>query len=136
MPPIRRLLPLLLLALFVSPLEAQKAPKRDRFKIALEELSEYGHQPLSEVITKARPHFLMFNAGSTQGMGEATMGGEPPRLLVYMGTQAQGDSSILRMIRASEVKEVRFYRPNEAMSRLGANNAYVIQVIRRAEAKE
>lgn len=125
----RRVLPIFLLVLFTAPLEAQRAPKRDHYKIASAELAEYGTQNMLEVLHKARPHFLMFNAGSPQGMGEATMSGVPPRLVVYVGQQIQGDSSVLRFYRAADVKEVRFYKPNEAMGRLGANNAFVIQLV-------
>lgn len=136
MPPISRFLPLLLVALAVSPLEAQKAPKRDRAKIMAEELAEYGLQPISDVLPKARPHFLQFNMGSSQGMGEATMAGMAPGLTIYIGQQPQGDSATLRFYRADQVKEVRFYKPNEAMSRLGANNTYVIQLILKDVAKQ
>lgn len=129
----RRLLALCLLTLTAAPLFAQKAPKRDRFKIETQEIAEYGEQNLIEVISKARPHFFQFNAGTSVGMGEATMAGVAPRLLVYVGTQAYGDTSVLRLFKASEMKEIRYYRPNDAMARLGANNAYVIQVLRKAE---
>jgi hypothetical protein len=128
----RSLVLLSMVALLASPLEAQKAPKRDRFKIATEELVEYGNQNLSEVISKARPHFFQFYGGGTAGMGEATLTGAAARLLVYVGQQPYGDSSVLRHMRASEVKEIRYYRPGDAMTRLGADNAFVIQVITKA----
>lgn len=125
----RRLLPVFLLALLVAPLAAQKAPKRDRSKIVAEELAEYGNQNLGEVISKARPHFFQFYGGGTSGMGEATISGRPASLLVYIGQQSYGDSSVLRHYKASEVREIRYYKPNEAMTRLGAENAFVIQLI-------
>lgn len=124
----RLLLPALLLAL-ASPLLAQKPPKRDRFKIEASELAEYQNQDLMEVINKARPHFLQFNAGTNAGMAEATMQGVAARLVVYIGQQAYGDTSILRHYKASQIKEIRYLRPSDAMVRLGANNAYVIQLI-------
>lgn len=129
MPPIRRFAPLLLALLFVSPLQAQKAPKRDRWKIATEELADFGNQAMIDVIRQARPHFLEFNMGTSQGMGEATMAGAAPGLTIFIDQQSQGDSATLRYYKASDVKEVRFYKPNEAMSRLGANNTYVIQLL-------
>lgn len=132
----RRILPIVLLVALAVPLAAQKPPKRDRYKIQAEELAEYGNQTLMEVLPKARPHFLMFNAGTSQGMGEATMAGYASRLLVYVGTQVQGDSSVLRHYKANELKEVRFYKPNEAMGRLGADNAYVIQLVMRDRQRE
>lgn len=129
MPRIHRFLPLLLAVLIVSPLEAQKAPKRDRWKIGTDELADYANQSVIDVIRQARPHFLEFNMGTSQGMGEATVSGAAPSLSVFIDQQAQGDSSTLRFYKASDVKEIRFYKPNEAMSRLGANNTYVIQLI-------
>ena len=131
----RRLLPVVLLALLALPLAAQRSPKRDRFKIVAEELAEYGNQDLVEVILKARPHFFQFYGGSTAGLGEATLNGTPARLLVYVGQQSHGDSTVLRHYKASEVKEIRYYKPNEAMGRLGADNAFVIQVLVKTAAK-
>src|SRR5688572_12626681 len=112
-----------------TPVLAQKPPKRDRFKIESPELAEYKEQDLIETIRVARPHFFQFNAGGNAGMAEATMQGAPPRLLVYVGQQSHGDTTVLRHYKAPETKEIRFLRPNDAMMRLGANNAYVIQVI-------
>jgi len=112
-----------------APAMAQKPPKRDRFKIETAELAEYKEQDLIETIQKARPHFLQFNAGSNAGMAEATMQGAAAQLLVYVGQQAYGDTSVLHHFKASDTKEIRYLRPNDAMMRLGANNAYVIQVI-------
>ncbi len=124
-----RLLSLCLLVAVATPALAQKPPKRDRFKIETAELAEYKEQDLIETIRVARPHFLQFNAGSNAGMAEATMQGAPARLLVYVGSQSMGDTTVLRHYKASETKEIRFLRPNDAMMRLGANNAYVIQLI-------
>lgn len=124
-----RLASVFLLIAVATPVLAQKPPKRDRFKIESAELAEYKEQDLIEVIRVARPHFLQFNAGSTAGMAEATMQGAAARLLVYVGQQSYGDTTVLRHYKASETKEIRFLRPNDAMMRLGANNAYVIQVI-------
>lgn len=123
------LLALTLLTTAAAVLPAQKAPKRDRYKIAREELAEYASQSISEMLPKARPHFLMFQAGGTQGMGEATISGVAPRLLVYVNNQSQGDSTVLKFYKANEIKEIRYYKPSEAMTRLGADNAYVIQLI-------
>ena len=125
----RRFLTVLAGLLIAAPALAQKPPKRDRFKISSEELAEYQQQDLVEVISKARPHFFQFNAGSNAGMAEATMQGVAARLLVYIDQQSHGDTSVLRHYKASETKEIRFLRPSDAMVRLGANNAYVIQII-------
>lgn len=125
----KALLALTLLVTAAAILPAQKAPKQDRYKISRVELAEYASQSLADVIAKARPHFLMFQAGGTQGMGEATISGIAPRLLVYVNSQSQGDSTMLRHYKANEIKEVRYFKPSEAMTRLGADNAYVIQLI-------
>lgn len=124
-----RLLSVCLLLAVATPALAQKPPKRDRYKIESAELAEYKEQDLIEVIRVARPHFFQFNAGGNAGMAEATMQGAAPQLLVYIGQQSHGDTTVLRHYKASEAKEIRFLRPSDAMMRLGANNAYVIQVI-------
>jgi hypothetical protein len=125
----RRIAPVLLLVLLAAPLAAQKAPKRDRFKIVSEELAEYGNQSLTEVISKARPHFFLAYGGNTGSLVEAGITGIAARLLIFVGQQSHGDTSVLRHYKASEVKEIRYYKPSEAMTRLGADNAYVIQLI-------
>ena len=125
----RRLTIVLAGLLVAAPALAQKPPKRDRFKIASEELAEYKNQDLVEVISKARPHFFQFNGGTSAGMGEATMSGAAARMLVYIGQQSYGDTSVLRHYKASEAKEIRYLRPSDAMVRLGADNAFVIQII-------
>lgn len=132
----RRLLLLAALVLVASPLEAQKKNKRDPYKIAAAELAEYGDAAMSEVIPKARPNFLLFNAGGTAGMGEATLSGVANGLLVYVGTQQQGDSSVLRFYKASDVKEVRYYKPGNAGSPHTAGNAFVIQLNMKEREKE
>jgi hypothetical protein len=118
-------------ALVAAPLEAQRI-RRDRYKVSVEELAEYGDQNMADVLARARPHFFMVNtAGNAQGMGEATMQTvNTNALTVYVGNQAQGDSTMLQYYKAVDVKEVRFYKPNEAMARLGGNGgSYVIQLI-------
>lgn len=131
-----RFLSACLLLAIATPALAQKPPKRDRFKIESAELAEYQTQDLIEVIRKARPHFLQFNAGSSAGMAEATMQGVAAQLLVYIGQQSHGDTSVLRHYKASETKEIRYLRPSDAMVRLGANNAYVIQVITKTASQQ
>ena len=125
----RRFLIVLAGLLVAAPALAQKPPKRDRFKITSEELAEYKNQDLIEVISRARPHFFQFNSGTTSGMAEATMQGQAAQLLVYVGQQSFGDTSVLRHHKASDTKEIRFLRPSDAMVRLGANNSAVIQII-------
>jgi hypothetical protein len=119
------------LLLVAAPLQAQKI-RRDRYRVSAEELVEYADQNMADVLARARPHFFTFNSsGNSQGAGEATMQGTNiTDLRVYVGNQAQGDSTMLRYYKASDVKEVRFYKPNEAMARLGGNGgSYVIQLI-------
>jgi hypothetical protein len=127
------------LALVVIALPAQ-AQRRERYKIATEELATFTDQSMADVIARARPQFLQIgdSHGSTQTEAEggdsqgrcASFGCQANELVVYVGGQAQGDSTQLRYYKADQVKEVRFYKPNEAMARLGANgHAYVIQLI-------
>lgn len=132
----RRLLLLAALVLAASPLEAQKKVKRDPYKISTEELAEFGDATMAEVIPRARPNFLMFNAGSNSGMGEQTMSGVAHSIVVFVGEQQQGDSSVLRFYKASDLKEVRYYKPGNSMSPLTAGNAFVIQLLMRGRARE
>lgn len=127
------------LALVAAPLSTAHAQKRERYKIAAEELASFGDENLADVLPKARPQFFQIGVagGSTQSAAEGGAGGsrcmdvscQGVQLLVYVGTHREGDSTMLRYYKASDVKEVRFYKPNEAMARVGADNAYVIQVI-------
>lgn len=127
------------LAVVAMPASSLQAQKRERYRIATEELSTYGDQNLADVIAKARPQFYQIGGASGASMSAASGSDESGRcsdmscnatqLFVYVGTQRQGDSTMLRYYKASDVKEVRFYKPNEAMARVGADNAYVIQVI-------
>src|SRR5687767_15051773 len=118
----RNLILCLAVALVAAPLEAQKAPKRQRDRIVAEELAEFGNASLTEVIQRARPQFFKAERMSADG------GRNPWQLLVYVGTQMLGDSSVLRSYKASEVVEIRYYKPNEATTRLGSDNASVIQL--------
>jgi hypothetical protein len=126
------------LALVAAPLSAGHAQKRERYKIAAEELATFGDQSLADALPKARPQFFQIGgaAGSTQASADGGSGSrcmdlscQAVQLLVYVGTKREGDSTMLRYYRSSDVKEVRFYKPSEAMARVGADNAYVIQVI-------
>lgn len=130
------------LALVAAPVSTAHAQKRERYRIAAEELATYGDQNLADVLAKARPQFFQITAGggtpsAAAGNDDMATGNkrcgdlacDATQLLVYVGTHKEGDSTMLRYYKASDVKEVRFYKPNEAMARVGADNAYVIQVI-------
>jgi len=128
------------LVLVAAPLSNAHAQRRERYKIGTEELATYGDQLLSDVIAKARPQFYQVgtsNGASLSASGDVSggdgrcmdLGCQQTHLLVYIGSQRKGDSTELHYIRSSDVKEVRFYKPNEAMTRVGAQNAYVIQII-------
>ena len=132
----RRFLLLAALVLAASPLEAQKKIKRDPYKISAEELAEYGDATMVEVIPKLRPNFLRFNAGTSAGMGEQTMLGLAHSIVVYVGEQQQGDSSVLRFYKASDVNEVRYYKPGNSMSPQTAGNAFVIQLVMKNKSRE
>lgn len=122
------------LLLVAMPLEAQRSKRRDPNKISTAELADYGDQNMADVISRARPNFLMFNGGSGAGLGEQTMSGVQSLVLVYVGTQAQGDTSMLREFKASDVKEVRYYRPGNSMSPQSAGNSFVIQLVMKERA--
>lgn len=95
--------------------------KQPTDRILAWELDTFGEASLVEVIEKVRPKSFM--ADQTRiDFGLQT----PWHILVYKGMQSLGDSSILHTIKASEVKEVRYYRPNEAGTRFGSDNATVI----------
>jgi hypothetical protein len=126
---VRRFVLFVALVLVAAPLEAQGKKKRDLYKIASEELAEYGDQAMVEVIPRARPNFLMFNAGGNAGIGEQTMSGAAHKLLVYVGSQEQGDSSVLRFYKASDLKEVRYFKPGNSLSPNTSGNAFVIQLV-------
>lgn len=132
----RRILLSLALLLVALPLEAQKSKKRDQYKITAEELAEYGEASMSEVIPKARPNFLMFNAGGGAGLGEQTMSGMAHDLVVFVGSMNQGDSSVLRFYKASDVKEVRYFKPGNSLSPQTAGNSFVIQLVMKDRLKE
>jgi len=104
-----------------APLQAQSRGKQQRDRIAAEELASYGEASLTEVIEKARPQFFMPDQTRIDFGLQTTW-----RVLVYIGSQARGDSSILHSYKASEVKEIRYYKPNEATTRFGSDNATVI----------
>src|SRR5919204_2142623 len=91
---------LLMLVMFVaSPLQGQKRARRDATKITLEELAEYGNASMSEVISRARPEFLIPPSLSP---GDKVVTGVQG-VVVYVGTQLLGDPSSLRDFRASEI---------------------------------
>jgi len=118
----RSLILCLVLAVMAAPLEAQAKVKPQRDRLVAEELAEFGNASLSEVIQRERPQFFRAERMSADG------GRTPWRLLVYVGTQMVGDSSVLRSYKASEISLVRYYKPNEATARLGSDNATVIQL--------
>ena len=132
----RRYLLALALLVVAMPLQAQKGKKRDQYRISAEELAEYGEATLSEVIPRARPNFLMFNAGGGAGLGEQTMSGVAADIVVYVGTLNQGDTSTLRFYKASDVKEVRYFKPGSALSPQTAGNSFVIQLLMKDRLKE
>ena len=132
----RRYLLALALVVVALPLQAQKGKKHDQYKIAAEELAEYGDATMAEVIPRARPNFLMFNAGGGAGLGEQTMSGVAADLVVYVGTLSQGDTSTLRFYKASDVKEVRYFKPGNSLSPQTAGNSFVIQLLMKDRLKE
>lgn len=118
----RTLILALALLLVAVPVEAQRG-KAPRDRIPAAELAEHGDASLLEVIERTRPHFFMPDQ-TRVSFGLQTQW----RVLVYIGSQARGDTSLLRHYKASEVQDVRYYRPNEANTRFGTDNASVVQL--------
>lgn len=124
----RQLLLVLMLALVASPLAAQRK-RGDRNKITVEELAEYKDESMLEVIPKARPMYFMPNGGGSSGMGEQTFQGLQAKLVIFVGTMEQGDSSALRFYKASDVQEVRYFKPASSLSPQTSGRDFVIQLI-------
>ena len=104
--------------------------KQPHDRILKDELATYGDASLNEVIERVRPHFFMPDQTRIDfGLQTAW------RVLVYVGRQARGDSSVLHSYKASEVTEVRYYKPNEASTRFGSDNASVILLTLKDEKK-
>lgn len=122
---------LLALALVAVPADAEAQRGRlQRDRILADELATFGDATVTEVINRARPHF--FRPDQARGdFGHQTQW----RVLVYVGPQVQGDSSVLHTYKASEVTEIRHYRPNEATTRFGSDNASVILLTLKAVKK-
>ena len=110
----------------VSPLQAQKKARRDPNRITLEELAEYGDQSMAEVIPRARPEFYRLPG---VGGGDLVLTGVKDQLVVYIRTQMLGDTTALRYYKASDLSEVRFFKPSNALSPHTAGNAYTIQLL-------
>ena len=132
----RRFLLLAALVLVAAPLGAQKRVKHDPDKISTEELAEYGDAAMIEVIPKARPKYLMPNGGGSKMLMEQTVSGMPSPIVVFVGTMQQGDSSVLRFYKASDVKEVRYYKPGNSMSPRTAGDSFVIQLVLKDRLRE
>jgi hypothetical protein len=130
---LRSVLLLALATFMASPLLAQKKARRDPSKIPIEELAEYGNASVAEVISRARPNFLIL-PGLTAG--DRLMTGVQASVAVYLGTQMLGDTSALRFYKASELHEVRYYKPTNALSPHTAGDAYVIQMVLKDRAKQ
>ena len=112
-----------------APLEGQRI-RMQRDRIPAAELATYGDLTLTEVIIQARPQFFQPDHARIDFSLQ-----HPWRVLIYVGAQAIGDSAVLRTYRAGQVQEVRYYRPNEANTRFGVDNASVIQLTLRPPPK-
>ncbi|MDB4906661.1 MAG: hypothetical protein JWO05_1445 [Gemmatimonadetes bacterium] len=102
----------------------KKPIKQDRYKITREELAEYGASNLFDVVSRARPQMMVppMNGGMGAGMR--------PQVQVFLEGQAMGTSDALKNYTADRIKEVRYYKPSEAVVRLNVSDgAAVIQLI-------
>ncbi|HJQ21103.1 MAG TPA: hypothetical protein VJ867_12210 [Gemmatimonadaceae bacterium] len=129
----RRYLIAAALLLVALPLQAQgrKKKRQEKDRITAEELADYGDANMGDVIHSARPNFYIFTGTTDAGMTAPSTMSLDNTIYVYLGTQQEGDTSMLRFHKASEIEEVRYYKPGNAMSPLTAANAYVIQLVRK-----
>src|SRR5437870_1293224 len=105
------------LLIVALPLQAQgKKRRQDKDRIAVEELAEYGDANMGDVIRRARPNFYIFTASADAGMSAPSMMRPENAIYVYMGTQQEGDTSMLRFHKASEIEEVKYFKPGNALS--------------------
>lgn len=118
------------LLLVALPLQAQSRKRRqDKDRITAEELADYGDANMGDVIRRARPNFYIFTGASDAGLVAPSMMRPENTIYVYLGTQQEGDTSMLRFHKASDIEEVKYFKPGNAMSPLSAANAYVIQLL-------
>jgi hypothetical protein len=126
----RTAIALLIAAALAAPAGAQQKGRQPQDRILAWELDTFGDASLREVIEKARPRFFM--PEQTRIDFSAAI---PWRVLVYTGMQMRGDTSILTTYKASEVREIRYFRTNEASTRFGSDNASVILLTLKGPAK-
>ena len=118
------------LLLVALPLEAQSRKRRqDKERITADELADYGDANMGDVIRRARPNFYIFTGAADAGLVVPSMVRPENTIYVFLGTQQEGDTSMLRFHKASEIAEVKYFKPGNAMSPLTAANAYVIQLL-------
>src|SRR5438270_12207442 len=120
---VRRFIVLAALALVATPLHAQKRGRHDSYKITAEELAEFGNASVGEVIQRVRPNFYIFTPSSDAGIALPTMTGVHYDIIVFSGSQQLGDTTLLRFYKASDVQEIRYYKPGNVLSPLTAGNA-------------
>ncbi|HMC55139.1 MAG TPA: hypothetical protein VKH19_08225 [Gemmatimonadaceae bacterium] len=118
------------LLLVALPLQGQSRKRRqDKEKITTEELADYGDANMGDVIRRARPNFYLVTASTNIGFTAPSAMQLDNTIYVYVGTQQEGDTSMLRFHKASEIAEVKYFKPGNAMSPLSAANARVIQLL-------
>lgn len=103
------------LLLAPAPCDAQ-APRRQRDLITREEIlaSAQSTQDLYQAIRSLRPHFLAGPRGA-RTVRSATV--STP--VVYVDGSRQSDIGMLRIIKASDVAEVKFVAPTDAGTEFG-----------------
>lgn len=114
----------------VSTAAAQK-PKRDRYLITAEEISESRVTSAYEAIQRLRPQFLR-QPRSTRlpGSFDSTYAAPPaPGIRLFVGDVPQHDIDVLKHIAATYVQEIRYYGPTEAGGRLGVMDGSAAVVV-------
>src|SRR6185436_11422522 len=98
--------------------DKKKEPKKDRNLITQEELEKAGVQNLEQAIRKLRPAWL-------SNRGSASITASVPKeqaMSVYLNTSRMGGLSELATFPMEQVKEVRYYSADAAVSRFGSDN--------------
>ncbi|MGH7603382.1 MAG: hypothetical protein ACRENK_05200 [Gemmatimonadaceae bacterium] len=90
-------------------------PHRSSSVITEQEIASSSATTAYEAVEKLHPEFL-------RSRGETTTGSDSGLPDVYVGTVRYGDTSSLRNIAASNVREIHFYRGAEAGTKYGMQN--------------
>ncbi|MSR06426.1 MAG: hypothetical protein EXR93_05055 [Gemmatimonadetes bacterium] len=105
-----------------------RQPRKDRNLITQEELEKSGVQNLEQAIRKLRPAWLASRGSASIAGGMAVS--KEQAMMVYLDTSRLGGVSELAAFPMEQVKEVRYYSAEAAVSRFGSDNVFgAIEVV-------